>query len=850
VTDPWIVPRDIDESLRRLSLRTGTPLSAPWFAAWCTALMRISSVAEIVVADVADGREHEAVARAPGIFARHVPVRLAVNLDIPFEQMVRRTDQIRNVAREWGDHFSWETLPPRTQHNGLEAPAYLPFSFCYEEYQRRWRVRGGEFSIDARRQLFEGQHFALRVVRTENDLAVELQYDATRVSRADATRALGYLGNLVTAAAADPEARAASLRLLRADERRELLGDVATATTRLPAAGCFHEAFARLAAEKPDATAVACLEASLSYRELDRKASLLARALRERGIRPEARVGLLTERSTDVLVGVLGIWKAGGVYVPLDPTQPPERLEFILNDAGVGLVLTQRSMSDLLPASLARLGIDGTWSDDTRYPERSPVAATSSQNLAYVIYTSGSSGQPKGVMVSHASLLNLVSGLNDTIYRGRGVQRVSLNAPLTFDASIKQIATLALGMTVDIIPEEVRADPQRTLEYLASRSIDVLECTPFQFGRLLDAGWTSNGDARRPSVVLLGGESVEVSLLQAFLGDARTTLFNMYGPTECTVDVAVGRLASERDAAIVGRPLANVRAYILDGNLEPVPRGVVGELFVGGLGVARGYLGRPGLTAACFVPDPFGGHGGRLYRTGDAASYEADGRIRIRGRLDRQVKVRGVRVEPGEIEELLRRQPDIRDAAVLVERSNAADPRIVAYVVPKAGRAPAVVEGARTEARRALPTYMVPTDFVLLERLPLTANGKLDYAALPELAAASRRTDVPYVEPRSEIERKIAQIWREELQVAHFGIQDNFFDLGGHSLLMARVHARLCATFGREITLVEMFRYPTVGLLAKYFAGYERVEGHTVEEAVGRATRRRLRRGRAGERDV
>jgi amino acid adenylation domain-containing protein len=619
----------------------------------------------------------------------------------------------------------------------------------------------------------------LSLTEVETGLAGELTYDSDLFDRTTAERLASHLKRLL-AAAVDGDRRIFELPILGEAERHQLTHEWNDTAADM-AGATLAELFSRQAAWTPDRPAVFHNEEMLTYGELDRRSDELACALAAQGIGPESRVGLLLGRSVGIAVALLGVWKAGAAWVPLDPAWPEERLRVVAADAGLAMTLT----ADRLESVGALSGV---------FP------ATSSDSLAYVLYTSGSTGTPKGTLIQQGSVLSFARALTASVYRGLDAPlRVSVNAPLTFDASVQQWVQLLTGHTLDIVPEEVRRDGAALLAWIGERRIEILNVTPAHLRMLLDAGLADRRDLalRR---MLIGGEAIDPESWRALAARPDLGAWNVYGPTECTVDSTGCELETVPRPAI-GRPLANIRAFVLDERMEPAPIGVPGHLHVGGAGLARGYLGRPDLTGEWFVPDPLGEPGGRLYRTGDRARLLADGTIEFLGRLDRQLKHLGVRIEPGEIEAALTTHPAVRAAVVALRGA-----RLVAWIV---GDPPS---GLRSFLAARLPAALVPALFVPIEAVPLTAHGKVDLRALPEPEAMISEPAADG--PRTPVEEVLAAIWSETLGAGPVGRHDSFFDLGGHSLLATQAVSRIRRSLGVDLPLRDLFEAPTVAALA------------------------------------
>jgi amino acid adenylation domain-containing protein len=585
------------------------------------------------------------------------------------------------------------------------------------------------------------------------------------------------------------------------------------------------ERFERQVRDTPDAVAVACGVARLTYRELDAKANQLARHLRVCGVEREALVGLLHERSVDLVVGVLGILKAGGAYVPMDPANPEERIAAVLADAGVRAVVTQSDLARMVPGHVehvVRLDADAAALEGLS-PE-APGVQTGGADAAYVIYTSGSTGKPKGVIVTHHNVVRLFDATAGW-YSFGPTDVWTLFHSIAFDFSVWELwGALLYGGRLVVVPQEISRSPEQFLDLLTAERVTVLNQTPSAFRMLTQA------DAARPAPALLvlryvvfGGEALDLGSLRPWVvryGDETPQLINMYGITETTVHVTYRRiLRGDLDrglGSVIGEPIPDLQFYLLDEAGQPVPPGVAGEIFVGGAGVARGYLNRPELTAERFLADRFAGTpGARMYRSGDQARRLPDGEVEYLGRLDTQVKIRGHRIELREIEVVLRDHEGVGDAIVVMREDTPGDSRLVAYYTNGSGAAEPTAAMLRGYLGQRLPEYMVPSYFVVLERIPLTPNGKADRRALP--APGRRRPELGHalVAPRTPVERWVAGHWRELLNIDEIGVHDRFFELGGTSITAMRLLARLSQDTGSRLPAVLLFRGPTVSEMAR-----------------------------------
>ncbi|HEX7239540.1 MAG TPA: amino acid adenylation domain-containing protein, partial [Longimicrobiaceae bacterium] len=671
-------------------------------------------------------------------------------------------------------------------------------------------------------------------------------YSADLFEPATAARmARGYEA-LLARAAADPEVRLSALAALPDADRARVLGEWNATGLPLRSDVPVGRLFEEQADRTPEAPAIVFEGEALTYRELDRRASRLARRLRAIGVGPETRVAVCLERSPELPVAVLAALKAGGAYVPLDPAYPAARLARLLRDSAATVLVAAGSAADALPtAGVEVVRPDAeTGEGDGRLEDAPPPEAA-----AYVVYTSGSTGEPKGVVVEHRSLAGLLLGAREAFGFGPGDVVPSL-ASSAFDIwGFEVLAPLLAGGTVRLLPAERITEPGELVRDLADAT--VLHAVPALMRSIVDAA----GDAGLPRLrrVFTGGDRVPPGLLRE-LREAfpAAEAWVLYGPTEATVLATRFRVPPEGEVGRhpIGTPLPNARAYVCGPALDPVAPGVPGELCIGGAGVARGYLGRPDLTAERWVPDPFSGEAGaRLYRTGDLARWRPDGALDFLGRADAQVKVRGFRVEPGEVEAAILRAGGLREAVVVAREDAPGDVRLVAYLVPEEGTGGSVRE-LRAALAAELPEHMVPTAFVVLERIPRTPNGKLDARALP--APALTPSAEEHVEPRTALERVLAGIWAEVLGVERVGARDRFFDLGGHSLLATQVAARAGA-LRIAFPVRWIFQHPTVEALARAVTEAEARPGQaeTVAAAVLRIrnldpeARRRLLAGRA-----
>ncbi|MDV0440742.1 non-ribosomal peptide synthetase [Xanthomonas sacchari] len=833
---PVRVPRDLSRALHALAQRHGVTLFMTLLAGWAVLLSRLSGQHQVVIGSPVANRQRTEIEPLIGFFVNTLAFRVdlrddpsvaallaqvkATTLDayahqeLPFEQVVEALQPERSLSHNavFQAALSLNNTPG---DDGLDRLPDLKLS-AVEGTQRNARF-----------------DLSLSMTETESGLVGGVVYATDLFERDTVQRMLGHWVTLLQAMVADDAKTVSSLPLLTPAERTQLVDQFSPGPVRAQPRLLIHTAFEACAAAQPEAVAVEFAGQQLSYAELNGHANRIAHRLIALGLAPDDRVALFAERSLATFAGILGILKAGGAYVPLDPSYPAERVAYMLADSKPVAVLSSSALQSRLPLlhtlDVPVLALDAERDAASVQHAADPrVDGLTPRHLAYVIYTSGSTGQPKGVMVEHASVMNLHSELERAIFFGLDAQaRVGLNASLSFDASIKSLLQLLSGRCVVLLPQDVRLDALALLDFLGCHRLDALDCTPVQLEALLAEGLLDQ-TTYRPKVIMIGGEPIPASIWRRLNGDQRTRFFNVYGPTECTVDSSLALINGSGDRPQIGRPLGNVRIYLLDPQRQPVPVGAAGELYIGGAGVARGYLDRPELTAQRFLADPFvDAADARMYRTGDLGRWLPDGTIEYLGRNDFQVKIRGFRIELGEIEARLATCAGVREAAVVAREDAMGETRLVAYLVPHAGHTCASA-ALRERLLQELPEYMVPAAFVTLDAFPLTPNGKLDRQALPapdQEAVASR----PYEAPIGEAEQAIATIWEELLGLERVGRHDHFFELGGHSLLAVRVVVRLKEALQVEMDLRDVFMSPQLSALAaliveRQLAQFDQVE--------------------------
>jgi amino acid adenylation domain-containing protein len=642
-----------------------------------------------------------------------------------------------------------------------------------------------------------------------------------------------------------------SVPLMSEAEQRELVVNWNDTRTDFRSDACMHRWFEEQVERTPDATAVIFRGQQLSYRELNEKADRLAHRLQQLGAGPDVIVGICAERSLEMMVGLLGILKAGAAYMPLDPAFPLERRQFMLEDSRAPILVTEEHLASQFPGTRAEtVLIRSVWDGPPAQPAPSGIE---SRHLAYVIYTSGSTGKPKGVMIEHRQVSNFFAGMDRVIGTKPGVWLAVTS--ISFDISVFELFwTFARGFTVVLQAESEKltaAGDYSVAAQIRNHHVTHLQCTP-SMARFLVSNEESFQALRGLRKLMLGGEALPPALAAQLRAAVSGEIFNLYGPTETTVWSAAHRITSNESPVAIGRPIANTRIYILDPHLKPVPPGAHGELFIAGEGVTRGYLNRPELTAEKFIPDTVhGGSSDRMYRTGDLARYRFNGDIEFLGRIDNQVKILGFRIEPEEIEALLGEHPGVQAVAVVVREDVPGEKKLIAYVVPR--EQPFAVAEFRAYAQNRLPAHMVPSAFVVVDALLYTPNRKVDKKALAALAVPPAGSALPEI-TSAGLETMIAEVFKEALGIGEVGVQDNFFDLGANSLTVAEVAVALRNILGRDIPLTDLFQYPTIRTLTAYLT-QSPTESAPSERGSGRgqarkeALRLRSRGGMTPDRD-
>ena len=824
---PVSLSKGLSDKLKLMGRKEGATLFMTLVAAYSLLLSRYSGLDDVAVGTVSSGRKRSELEGLLGYFLNPVVLRNNLSGNPSFSELLRAT---REVAL---DALSNDDAPFAQVVNAVHPSRSLSFNPLFQALltlepplpttQDGWSVALTQSEVDTGISKFD---LCLELDDRPSGLVGRFKYSADLFEPATIERMAGHFTTLLEGIAADPSRPISALPMLTERERQQVCVQWNDTAAAFPAEQCLHQLFMTQASHTPDAVAVVGSNQQLTYRDLDQRSNQLAAYLQKHGVGPEVPVGLFMEPSCEMLVGLLGVLKAGGACVPLDPSYPAERLTHILGETRLPILLSQERLRNQIPSSSVEvLELDSDWARVAGESSDAVQSACAPENLAYVIYTSGSTGKPKGVQITHRNLVHSTSAR--TAYYGATPGRFLLLSSFAFDSSLVGIfGSLCSGAALVLTPGTLQSSLPLLAELVQQQSVSHLLCVPSLYSVLLEQA--KPGQLASLEVAIVAGESCPVELVQRHYETLpNATLFNEYGPTEASVWSTVYRCQPEdakRELVPIGRPIANAKTYVLTPHLSPLPIGARGELYIGGPGVVRGYLGREQETRDRFVPDPFSEQpGARLYKTGDLVRYLPDGNLELLGRIDQQVKIRGFRIELEEIETVICEYKGVKQAAVAAHSKAGEPPELVAYVVPSDSLG-FDMEGLRAFLNKKLPQVMVPTTLLALDALPLSPNGKLDRQALP--APPHAVSAKPFAPPNSALESELLEIWETILDRTGIGVTDNFFDLGGHSLLVAKLLLRVEQRFGKRLSLAHVFQAPTVREQAALLNGHNEVIHH------------------------
>jgi amino acid adenylation domain-containing protein len=803
----FVLSTTLTEAIKQLSQREGTTLFMTLLAAFQTLLYRYTGQEDILVGSPIANRNRAELKQLIGCFVNTLVLRTNLEGNPTFTELLGR---VRKVAI---DAYTHQDLPFEKLIKALQPNRDLSYNPLFQvmfvlQNPASYGIWKTE-ELDTETAKFD---VLLSMIDSKEGLIGTLEYSTDLFNVDTIARMVGHFQTLLESIVSNFNQHISDLPILTPAEGQTLLIDWNNTKVDYPQEACIHKLFEAQVEKTPDAVAVLFENQKLTYQELNNRANQLAHYLQNLGVKPETLVGICMERSVEMVVGILAIMKAGGAYLPLDPLLPPERLAFMLEDAQLALLLVQPHLVYELPPHQAKLvTIDKEGAEFNDYSQANPVSSVQLENIAYVIYTSGSTGKPKGAINTHKGLCNRLLWMQDT-YQLTASDRILQKTPFSFDVSVWEFFwTLFTGATLVVAKPGGHQDASYLIQLIAQQQITTLHFVPSMLQVFLEEPGLEN--CHNIKRVICSGEVLPFELQERFFERLQAELHNLYGPTEAAIDVTSWCCQANKNQRIVpiGRPIANTHIYILDQQLQPLPIGIPGELYIGGAGLARSYWNRAELTNEKFISSPFEPEK-RLYKTGDLARYRGDGTIEFLGRIDHQVKLRGFRIELEEIEAVIAQHQTVRETVVIANEN-----RLIAYVVTEQKTSVSVNE-FRHFLNKKLPEYMLPCAFVFLEALPLTINGKVDRRALPAPENLRPELATNYQAPQSEVEKTIAKVWKQILQLEKVGIHDNFFDLGGHSLQVVQVNNKLREFLNRDLSVVEIFQNPTIKSLAEHLS--------------------------------
>ncbi|TBR57010.1 non-ribosomal peptide synthetase [Westiellopsis prolifica IICB1] len=815
-----VICRDLLTKIEEIVQQYQISIDKFFLTCWQILLWRLIGQSNLILGLGCDGRNYEELKTALGLFAKYLPFVYQMQANHTFTETLMEVNKLTDEMLEWQDSFNWNLLK-KTNANE-EEELFLPFCFDFEKLVDNYDDNKVVFKIYQHYVCSDRFKIKLSCIHTQNDLIkVEFHYDAKLFCKEDIQRLASQWESLLTSVINNPSLAIARLDIFSEEEREKLLIAFNNTKTEELQHKCIHHWFEEQCDRTPDNIAAIYQNQQLTYQELNTRANQLAHYLQKLGVKPEVLVGICVERTPLMLIALLGILKAGGAYVPIEPNYPLERKSFILDDSQMSVLVTQQHlMTDFSTNQIQVICIDDDWEIINQQKNENLITTTTALNLAYVIYTSGSTGKPKGTLIPHQGLVNYLSWCTQRYAVEQGVGTL-VHSPLGFDLTITSLfSPLLVGRTAELLSEEQGIE---TLSQALKKSsnLSLVKITPAHLD-LLKQQLSKEEIANKTRAFIIGGENLlseSITFWQDVAPD--TILVNEYGPTEtvvgcCIYQVPIGK--HDSGSIPIGKPIANTQLYILDQYLQPVPTGVAGELHIGGIGLARGYLNKPELTAVKFIPNPFSKQeGDRLYKTGDLVRFLPSGDIEYIGRIDNQIKIRGFRVELGEIEAVINQHPSVSASVVIVREEQPGNQNLIAYITLYPHKTLTITE-LRRFLQNKLLDYMLPTAFMILEALPLTSNGKVDRRALPTPNALRPELEVAYLVPQTQLEKTIASVWQKALNLEKIGIHDNFFEIGGHSLLLVTVHSQLQKILKLELSTLDLFRYPTIYDLAEYLS--------------------------------
>ena len=805
----------LSQQIKKLALTQTVTVEEILLAVFKVLLYRYTGEEDIIVGLLQSRKNKPLFQRVVGNLTNVTVVRDSICGNLKFTEFLSKVSKTLFEIDNYKD-YPFALLVKQIKSSDLSHPPICQAAFSYAKQEKSLEAKELKLEHYQLPQLHTDFELSLEVIELSESFQAYFKYNTDVLEAATVAQIVEHFQNLLTAIVENPQTTVGKLPMLSESEKQQILVEWNNTKTDYDLSYCLHQLFEAQVEKTPSTVAVVFEGAELNYRELNSRANQLAHYLQKLGVKPETKVGICVERSLEMVVGLLAIQKAGGAYVPIDPTLPTERINYILEDSQVPILLTQNHLRGNLSEYQGNvIDLDSHWENIANESEENPVSDVTPDNLIYLIYTSGSTGKPKGTMNTHKGVVNRILWMQDEYKLTEG-DRVLQKTPFSFDVSGWEFWwTLITGAMLVVAKPEGHKDPNYLAKLIDSQQITTLHFVPSMLEIFLEVADIKSCRSLRQ--VFCSGEALSISLQQRFFAAVlKAQLHNLYGPTEAAIDVTYWHCQPDTQykSVPIGRPIANTQTYILNPDLQPVPIGVAGELYLGGVQLARGYLNRPELTAEKFINNPFVDDfkSPLLYKTGDLARYLHDGNIEYLGRLDNQVKIRGNRIELGEIEAVLTQHHQVRESLVMAREDTPGVKRLVAYIV--FGKSQPSITSLRESIASKLPDYMIPSAFVFLSQLPLTANGKVNRRALPAPDISSFNQSDNFIAPRDRIEQKLAEIWSEILDINPVGVKDNFFELGGHSLLAINLMAKIQRRFDKQLALSTLFTNRTVEDLA------------------------------------
>ncbi|MGB7606717.1 MAG: amino acid adenylation domain-containing protein, partial [Lutisporaceae bacterium] len=816
------IDKTLTNKLRQIAKATGSTMYMVLLSSFNVLLSKYSGQEDIIVGSPIAGRPHADLGNIIGMFVNTLVMRNYPSGEKTFKEFLREVKENALGAYENQDYQFEELVEKLNVARDFSRNPMFDVMFVLQNMDMGEAIiEGMKLSLYKSENRISKLDMTVTVVELENSTSIDIQYCTKLFNKATIERMYKHLDNIIQSITENIDIKLSEVEMLTEEERQQILIDFNNTKADYPKDKTIHQLFEEQVARTPDNIAVVYEDKQLTYRELNEKANQLARILREKGVSSNSIVGIMVERSLEMLIGILGILKAGGAYLPIDLEYPEDRVRYILEDSGAEIILTQSHLQSRIILSQEILILDNEQiftGDKGNFHKISKP-----DDLAYIIYTSGTTGKPKGVMLQNNSLVNYINWFAEEVkitYTDKAILLSSYAFDLGYTALYPSILN---GAELHIVAKEIYSEPEALIKYINDNRITYLKLTPSLYNTVCNSEYFSEGKGLKSlRLIVLGGEQINVvDVEKTYKLYGNIKIMNHYGPTETTVGTAANIIETDwldefKALPVIGKPISNSKIYIIDRYSKLNPLGVAGELCISGVGLARGYLNRPELTAEKFVDNPFE-PGTRMYRTGDLVRWLPDGNIEFLGRIDHQVKIRGYRIELGEIENKLLSYETVKETVIIARDDNSGSKYLCAYVV---GAKELTISELREHLSKDLPNYMIPSYFIQLDKMPLTPNGKVDRKALPE-PNGSISSGSEYEAPRNSTEEKLVTIWREVLGIEKIGINDNFFELGGHSLKATSLVAKIHKVLNTEIPLKEIFKAPTIKEISEYIRASE-----------------------------